>query len=247
MEELNKELVNLTFWLVIATFSAAIVALFLAMFGEWLKSLVFKPKLQVLYDHNWPDAIKIPINWKRINPPAEESTIQGTSFCYYFRFRVKNKGNRPANNIEVFVNKIEKQNVDKSFKSYKSFIPLNLGWSNSDSQIYMPAIYAKLEKHCDLGFILHPQQKQINELVQYSKDSDYEERIESDIIFSINFVVKPNVTESYRLTPGIYRIEVIAVASNSKQCKKTFELTLGDKWFDDTQDMLSQEIGLKFV
>lgn len=247
MDELNNELVNLTFWLVIATFSAAIVALFVAMFGEWLKSLLFKPKLQLLYEHNWPDAIKTPINWKRVNPPAEENTIQGTGVCYYFRFRVKNNGNRPANNVEVYVNKIEKQNVDKSFKSYKSFIPLNLGWSNSQSKIYMPSIYAKLEKHCDLGFVLHPQQKQIDELIKPSEDLDSEEQIESNMIFLISFVVKPNATESYKLKPGTYRIEVIAVASNSKQSKKTFELTFIDKWFDTSKDMLSQGIGLKLI
>ena len=247
MEELNKELVNLTFWLVIATFVAAFVALFVAMFGECLKSLAFKPGLELLYDHNWPDAIKIPINWKRINPQTEDNNIQGTGVCYFFRFRVKNKGNRPANNVEVFVNKIEKQSVDKSFKSYKSFIPLNLGWSNNQSKIYIQSIYAKLEKHCDLGFVLHPQQKQIDELIQHSEGFDSEEQIESNIIFSISFIVKPNVTESYRLKPGTYRIEVIAVASNSKQCKKTFELTFDDKWFDDTQDMLSQGIGLKLI
>ncbi|HUU28901.1 MAG TPA: hypothetical protein VM123_13905 [archaeon] len=245
MEELNKELVNLTFLLVIATFSAAFVALFVSMFGEWLKSLAFKPKLELLYDHKWPDAIQSPFNWKRINPPTEENNIQGTCICYYFRFRVKNKGNRPANNIEVFVNKIEEQNVDKSFKSYESFIPLNLKWSNTQSKIYLPSIYPKLEKHCDLGFVLQPQQNQIYEIIQYSEGFCSEEQIESNIIFSIDFVIKPNVTESYNLKPGTYRIEVIAVASNSKQCKKTFELTFIDKWFDNTLDMLSQGIGLK--
>lgn len=247
MEVLTEQLVKLTFLLVIATFLAAFVALFISMFGEWAKSLVFKPKLELLYDHNWPDAIKIPINWKSVIPPSEDNPSQGTGVCYYFRFRVKNKGKRPANNVEVFVNKIEKQNVDKSFKLYKSFIPLNLGWSNTQSKIYMPSIYSKLEKHCDLGFVLHPQQKQRDELIQYSENFDSQEQIESDIIFSISFVVRPNVTESYRLKPGTYRIELIAVASNSKQRKKTFELTLNDKWFDDIQNMLSQGIGLKLL
>ncbi len=247
MEEFNKELVNLTRWLVIATFTAALVALFASMFGEWLKSLIFKPKLELLYEHNWPDAIKIPINWKRVNPPTEENSIQGTDMCYFFRFRVKNKGNRPANNIEVFVNKIEKQNADKSFKSYKAFIPLNLGWSNTEAQIYMPSIYAKLEKHCDLGSILHPQQNEIFELIQYAEGVSPKAQILSNIIFTISFVIKPNTTESYRLTPGTYRIEIIAVASNSKQCKKTFELTFYDKWFNDPPEMLSQGIGIKFI
>ena len=245
MQELNKELINLTSWLVIATFTAALVALFIAIFGDWLKSIVFKPKLEILYEHNWPDAIKIPVNWKRVNPPSKENPIQGNSVCYYFRFRIKNKGNRLAKDVEVLVNKIEKQTLDKSFKPYKSFIPLNLGWSNTQSQVYIPSIHKKLEKYCDLGFILHPQQKQIDEMIPYYKGINQEDRIESDIIFSMSFVVKPNIVESYMLEPGTYRIEIIAVASNSKQCKKSFELTFEDKWFDDYQDMLSKGIGLR--
>ena len=217
------------------------------MFGEWLKTLFFKPNLELIYDHHWPDAIKIPLNWNKVKPLTENDGLHGTGVCYFFRFRVKNKGNRPAKNIEVLITKIEKQNVDKSFQTYKTFIPLNLGWSNTQSSIYMPAIYPDLEKYCDLGLILHPQQKELDETIRFAQSSECDETVLSNIVFSLSFAVKPNVIESFMLQPGTYKIEASAVASNSTICKKTFELTFIDQWFDEPTEMLSQGIGLKLL
>lgn len=248
MSEINQELVNLTRWLVIATFAAAFTALIVAIWGTWFRSRVFRPQLKFNYEHNWPDAIKIPLVEEKISAltPLQEE-VKGTAVSYYFRFRVKNNGNVAASNVEVFVNKLEKKNVDGTFSPYRSFIPLNLGWSNTNASVYFPLISAKIEKHCDLGFVLHPQQKQIDEMIQYVEEgrtSDSNTRIN----FALSFVVKPNVKESYSLAPGVYRIGLVAVASNSnRQCRRTFELTLEDKWIDEPDEMLSQGIGLRFV
>lgn len=135
----------------------------------------------------------------------------------------------------------------KNYEPYKPFIPLNLGWSNTDGQMYFPLIPPKISKHCDLGLILHPQKRQINEMIEYSEEGNSCNFPGKEVIFQISFVVKPNVLESYYLIPGVYRLEVIAMASNSKMKKQKFELVLKDKWIDNSEEMLSESVGLKLI
>jgi len=246
LEELTGRFVNLTFWLVIATFSATFLALILSIWGDRLKVLCFKPKLEIHYNHGRPDSIKIPINWHKAVPP-EKIEKHSTSVSYYFRFRVKNAGNIVAENVEVLVTKIEKQNLDKSFSKYKPFIPLNLGWSNSNSSSYLPLIQVDQEKYCDFGFILHPQQKQINDMIEFSETGNSDDESNADVCFTLSFNVKPNIIESYNLIPGTYRIEVVAFASNAKKRKCIFELYLSKNWYDELEEMFSQGFGLKII
>lgn len=110
----NHELITLTWWLVFASFSASLTALIIAIWGNRLSSLLFKPRLEFQYKHKWPDAIKIPISKRRIIiSPIPKEEIHNFAVSYYFRFRIRNKGNVTANNVEVFINKIEKQSINK--------------------------------------------------------------------------------------------------------------------------------------
>ncbi len=246
--DLNEELLSLTRWLIIATFSASFIALIIALWGKWLSSIFFKPKLRFYYDHKWPDAIKIPFTTRIItNTPVPKSEISDFTWSYFLRFRIKNNGNKSAKNVEVIVNKIEKKNIDGNYHPYKPFIPLNLGWSNTRGQIYYSLIPPKIEKHCDLGFVLHPQKRQIDELIDYDEQGITTSYDDKDVIFQISFVIKPNVIESYYLLPGTYKLELIAVSSNSKIKSQKFELILEDKWLDNSDKMLAESIGLKLI
>jgi len=224
---------NLNFWAVIGTFFAAVTALIIAIWSEWFKTLFFEPKLEILYEHKWPDVLKSPL--KQINLAVSNSSTESNGFgvCYFFRFRIKNKGNRTANNVEVIVRNIEQKNINGKFKRYDKFIPLNLAWSFENGKKSFDRINPGMEKHCDLGYILHPQQKQINELLDRENQERNSFGHESNILFIMSFVVKPNIQQSYALAPGHYKIELVAMASNAKMETGIFEIKFDEKWSDD--------------
>ena len=46
---------------------------------------------------------------------------------------------------------------------------------------------------------------------------------------------------------GNYKLEIIVAASNSKPIKKTLEINVTGKWYDDLQEMVSKGIGIKIL
>jgi len=232
---------DLNFWAALGTFFAAITALIIAVWGDSLKSIFFKPNLELKYIHEWPDALKIPFSERFSAIPEKESDDKNFNQSYFFRFRIKNEGNRPANNVEVLIKNID-QKTDGVFQPYKKFIPLNLGWSFENGKKNIDQLNPGIEKHCDLGVILHPQHKQIVELLDDRGSFHIPFTSEHNILFIISFVVKPNITQSYILVPGIYRVEIVYLASNSKMKSTILELNFDEKWFDNYKEMLSENV-----
>ncbi len=233
---------NLNFWAVLGTFFAAITALIIAVWGDSLRSIFFKPKLELKYIHEWPDALKIPFSEKYSAIPKKKLDDNSFSQSYFFRFRIKNEGNRPANNVEVIIKNIDQKTKDGIFQPYKKFIPLNLGWSFENGKKNIDRLNPGIEKHCDLGVILHPQHKQIVELLDDRSNFHIPFTYEHNMLFIISFVVKPNITQSYILVPGIYRLEIVYLASNSKMKSTILELNFDENWFDSYREMLSENV-----
>ena len=234
MEELLR---NLNFWSVIGTFLAVLAALVIAVWGDWLKTIFFKPKLEILYDHKWPDVLLIPYNEKHNVFLYNNLDKSRFDLCYYFRFRVKNVGNRPANNVEVIVKSISIKEKDDKFELYQKFIPLNLSWSFENGKKNLDRLNPGIEKHCDLGFVSHPQHKQILQLIEKNNRAEIPFKSDNSILFNISFVVKPKIVQSYLLPPGHYRIQLNCFASNTNITSNVFELKFTETWLDDIEKM----------
>lgn len=235
---------NLNFWSVVGTFFAALTALIIAVWGDYLKSIFFKPKLEILYTHKWPDAIKIPYSKKEFVISDKDRDENNLDQCYFFRFRIKNIGNTPAKNIEVIVQKIEKKLKNGSYKECKDFIPLNLTWSFGKGEKIKDILNPGMENYCDLGFILHPQRKQIIELLK--NDSLRIPVNKYNILFIMPFVIRENIVQNYILPPGDYKIQLVCVASNFQKETISLELKFDEKWKDNYEEMLS-EISIKKI
>jgi hypothetical protein len=138
MANVNQELISVTWWLVIATFSAAIAALIIAIWGNWLRSLVFHPSLEV-------DCNLIPPNCEKTKRTRYErhndNIITEHADCYFFRILVKNNGRAKAESVEILATELSKKHTDGYFHKINTFIPMNLTWTHSKKEKYSTLWY----------------------------------------------------------------------------------------------------------
>ncbi len=230
MVNTNQELINVTWWLVIATFLAAVVALIIAVFGDWLKAVIFKPSFEIECN---------------LSPPNCERTKRNINYkervdIYVFRILIKNVGSVKAESIEVLAKDLYKKHPDGAFRKIKSFIPMNLIWTHSNRSTYFPSIAMNMSRHCDLGYIIKPSGRAsfLNE-----DDISFDKR---KTIFGFELEVKPNSLQ-HLVGPGIYRLEVLIAASNTKPTSKIIELNHIGDWYDDENKMFNKGIGIHIV
>ena len=213
-----------------STIIATIVALFLAVFHEQLRTMFLKPKLEVELKSNSPDCHKISCG------TDEDGKKQ---FGYYFRIRVMNKGKTPAKSVEVFLEEIQEKNEDDEFVVWKKFMPINLLWTHI-SKPYFPIIPSKMYKHCEIGHIIDPQQRK-----DYPNHY-HPEAPEGVCSICLELLVKPN-TGTHLMLPGVYRLKLIAAAENAKPVPATLELSFSGRWNVSETDMLKDDAKFKLI
>jgi len=216
----------------IGTIGAVVVALTIAIFHEHLRSLFWHPILVIECVNEPPDSHRTTL--------ANPNTGQEVP-CYYFRVRIRNAGNAPARMVEVFVRRVEHQRADGEFELRKEFLPLNLLWSHIGT-VYYETIPPKVDKHCDLGHVVQPDKRGVfpaerHPLLPAEPDKT---------LFCLDLVVRPN-TGSFLLPPGMYRLELVAAASNARIVSRIIELNLTGKWFHDETRMLREGVGLRAI
>ncbi|HVP76810.1 MAG TPA: hypothetical protein VMV04_02845, partial [Thermodesulfobacteriota bacterium] len=214
----------ITDWLTaIGTIGASVVALFIAIFHERLRALFWHPKLVIRYENKSPDVSLIPVTNQKTGAKAK---------CYYFRLRIYNEGKSSAEIIEVFIEEIHRRQADGKFELWQEFIPLNLVWSHY-GQPYFLRIPPNVYKHCDLGNILEPSERQnfpehVHPQINVPQDKT---------MMCLGLITLPN-TGSYLLVPGVYRIVLVAVAANAGIVRRTIEVNLTGNWYADEHQMI---------
>jgi hypothetical protein len=223
----------ITEWLTaIGTIGAVVVALFIAIFHERLRTLLWHPTLVISHENHPPDANLIPVKNEETGDMAE---------CYYFRLRVYNEGSTSAEMVEVFVEEIHRQRADGTFELWQDFIPLNLVWSHYN-QAYFPRIPPHIYKHCDLGHIIEPSRRD-----RFPSEVHPRSNISQDkTMMCLGLITLPR-SGSYLLVPGVYHLEVVAVAANADIVRRTVELKLTGNWYPDEQAMLRDGIGIRLL
>ncbi len=222
-------------WLAaIGTIAAVVIALFLAVFHERLRRWGWHPLLDIRFTSSPPDCHSTIVTDKARNLALP---------CYYFRIRVCNSGNTSAENVEVFIERIERRRADGTYENWEQFLPLNLLWSHYKA-VYFPKIAPDTEKYCDLGHIFRPEDRQQLELE--GEDNRLLGLSQAETVMCLELVVRPN-TGSHLLRRGEYKIWVVAVAANAAVERRTLELNLTGLWFDDESRMLREGIGLNLA
>jgi hypothetical protein len=221
-------------WLnAVGTLAAVVLALFLAIFHEHLRTLFWHPTLELLVENRPPDS-------HLTTMASSEAGIQAA--CYYFRVRVQNNGNAIAKTVEVFVEQVWQKRADGIFQKWEDFLPLNLLWSHY-RQPYFPSIPPGVYKHCDFGHIVDPSLRH----KFLGEDHPRLGRLgiqQSQTVMCLDLAVLPN-TGTHLIPPGPpYRLVVVAAAANARLVRRTIEVNLTGQWFTDESQMLRDGIGL---
>src|SRR5438093_4613119 len=111
---MDSQIVAATWAGAIATFLAVVIALF----KEEIIRLWRRPRLSGRIRLQGPDCHKIEMACT--NPNSGQILARG--WCYYFRLWVENKGNQPAERIQVFALKLMRKHADRVFREEKSFL-----------------------------------------------------------------------------------------------------------------------------
>jgi hypothetical protein len=212
-----------TDWLTaIGTVGSVIVALFLALYGDWLRQLNFRPELHLTARVAPPDSERT----KWTLPQRDGSILSGD--VYYFRLRITNSGNVAAKDVQLFLAGVERVNGDREEPAPR-FSPMSLKWSYTDKPI-APAVWAgEIPRFCDFGHITHP-------TLRRSLREDLPNVPSMDAVLALDLEVKAN-TGGHLLEAGTYHINLILVAENYSPHHESLEIVFPGKWFDDSETM----------
>ena len=214
---------NPQWWAVIIAPSVAV----LAILYDWIRSFIWKPKLKISIELKPPDCQKVPL--------IDQETHRHVCDTYYFRFRIENTGNYRLEDVEVMITDLYQKNSKKEY-GRQPFLPLNLRWSHSNTAV-IPRIQSDLYKHCDFGHIIKSEN---------AKASHYDLPRPVKIVFLLDTIVRPT-TGTFLLLPGDYKVRIIVGASNIKSEAKIYNLVVKDKWTDDEEEMLRENVSITEV
>lgn len=213
-------------WSALGTFSAATVALFVALFGETIAACIRRPKLDLSVAVDRPDCVRT----KLTNPQTGEVVAD----CYYFRVMVSNRGSRRAEDVELYATMLERE-IDGELTRVDGFPPMDLLWSHVRRPLQ--GISPGLQKHCDLGYIRSPDG--LKELVNPLFNPTAE--------FCFDLEVKPNLG-GWSIGAGTYRLHLALAAANiAKAQKKVLEIKFNGRWLEDERAMFDEGINIRMV
>lgn len=218
-------------WIVIATFIASIIALFISILGifqERIRKLFYHPKVNISIKPTSPDCQKIPF--------TDRSTGQRLYDSYYLRFRVENTGNYHLEDTEAIVTEVFEKAANGEYRGKKNFLPLNLVWAHK-KLVSMPKVQPKLFKHLNFGYIMKSDFAHLNYFGITEK---------ANIVFKFCFGIEPN-HGSHILLPGDYNITIKFASNNLSPITIKYNLVIADKWDDNEKEMLQNNISIKEI
>ncbi len=158
---------------------------------------------------------------------------------YFFRMWIENTGQQRAERVQIFVAQLLYRHQDGIFRNVESFLPMNLRWANAPAnttQIFAD-INPSMGKHCDLGAISDPSNTTLAPLPGLDM---------GNVSLDLALEVLPN-SQSHRLTPGCYRLELRIGGANVTPISRTVEVTFSGRWYPVVGEMFANGIGIKEV
>jgi hypothetical protein len=212
-------------WLTgIGTTGLAVVA----VFQDWVRHKVWRPKLTLSMLTEPPDCKAVPERME----DSKKTIIMVDSI--YLRMRVGNEGNAPALNAEVYADALSRKRKDGSWEKIASFPPMNLTWSDVGG-IYFPRISPGMNKHCDVAAIYDP--------TGLAQVDGTPASILGETKLTFCLVSRPNHL-GHIVGPGTYRLSVFLAAENSKPIKRQVVIELPGKWHAGEAAMLRDGVGI---
>ena len=223
-------------WLTaVGTLGSVLVALFLALYGDWLRRLILHPKLQLKAKVSRPDADKTQLVQQGIAPITGTPVQRKLTDVYYFRLAIKNIGNIAAENVQVFLESVDRQEDDRYVRAQR-FSPMNLRWTHGNGQVTRPLLLPDMPPvYCDMAHICDPKNRTVT-------GEDLPNVLPGDAVLGLDLEVKP-FSNGHLLEPGTYIFTLKLAASNCSPRTYRLEVVFPGTWSDDEERMFS--IGFK--
>jgi len=202
-----------------------LVLAFVAVFQEWLRRLVSRPRLQL-------SAVVSP-------PDCHKTKLSMGADVYYFRLRVENTGNAAARDVQVYLASVERQRADRQYEAVDRFVPMNLMWAII-RQTTLPILLPDMPpRYCDFAHITDPQQRRsVAETLPGIGDNS--------AILVLELEVNPN-NKGYLLEPGEYRMGLKLAAENHPVRDYALEVNFRGTWFNNENEMLREGFGMRIL
>ncbi len=218
---------SLTDWLTaIGTISLGAIA----VFGKTIRGYFYYAKLDVSVETKPPDCVKVPMCTPRGDVLADS---------YYLRVLVKNVGNSPAKNVEVYAAELRRKCIDGTWEIVKSFSPMNLRWANGEHIAYLPRINPDMSMHCNVAHITDPKHRSndnINENVPWVKDD------QTALAFDLTSLANH---KRYIVAPGEYKLDIKIGAKNVRAKSEVLTINLDGNWYPDETKMFEDGVGIR--
>ena len=196
---------------------------FVAVFQEWIKSLFFKPALD--------------IDVRAERPFAEKTWFDANTEVYYFRLAVTNTGRKAAENVQVYAHAVRRKKLDRKYEAVDRFTPMAMRWTHKGVGTLPYLLPDMPPAYCDLGHISDPARKggTFESLDDVPADQT---------VFVLETEVNPK-SKGNLLGPGEYYIYLKVAASNCppRDFKVKIKTPKG-QWFADEDRMFRDGIGL---
>lgn len=194
------------------------------------------PYLVELWKYRYNSPV-LKINFELSRPLCHQTKWHENDYfspVYYFRFIVENTGKTQAEECEVFLEKIYKDDGLGKMIEFKNFTPANLKWSGLRDP-FSRKIQPGKKMICDIGRIHHP---------HYHYTPDYREFTPEEL--SQNKFVFEHPERYYSqwdcLVPGKYKINVAVYCRNAQKITREFSILWSGKWKDSDIDMFKELI-----
>jgi len=213
----------------IGTFLAVIVAMLLALYGQRIGQVRFHPELNLDAKVQRPDADKVR-RWCRFNGPQ----VTDLGEYYYFRLAVTNTGNTAANDVQVFLSKVERLNGDQT-ETVSRFTPMNLIWTNTEhlpakDRVTRSVLLADTPPvYCDLAHVGEPQWRELSR-------EDLDNVPAGKAVLGLDVEVT-TYSKGHLLEPGNYRFSLTLAASNCRSTQYVMEVSFPGEWLPEMEEM----------
>jgi hypothetical protein len=212
----------------IGPFIVAMVALAIAIWGDWFRSL---------YSH-----ADVNIENKTIELDPEELQVHGGQenqkeemFPLYIHLRIKNFGNIAAEGVEVYLSSLKKKVADE-YQNVQAFIPFSLIWRHYNG-IRLDKLNPNTSREIPLGYL---KTGGIDRTLDVG-NIDVLGVANVPFCFELGMLkTTPNLNRGIT-EPGTYRFDLEISASNIRHPKLTkIEITFSDKITNNYKDLITE-------
>jgi len=217
----------------LSTLAACVVALAVALWGDWLRRLFFKPNLNLDATVRRPDAEKVG-RQVPMRHPLDAAGILWNQIgeAWFFRLAISNLSRTPARDVQVYLKKVEK--ADGTIVT--RFTPMNLKWTHT-GETTRKVLLKEIPVFCDFIHVSDPARK--------SETGEDLDGVATDKGVMALDVEATTTAKSHLLAPGAYRFHLYLAAENFSARPFVVEVRYDGSWTTVEDQMLDQEVGLR--